>query len=166
MFQVNNMKLRIGQSRDIHRLETNNRPLIIAGILLECDKGPVSHSDGDVVFHALSEALLGALAKGDLGTYFPDNDSRYLNFNSENILRYCDELVKKDGFEIVNIDINVILEKPKLKNHLFSMRENIARILALDIDQVSLKAQTNEKCGEVGQNLAIEATAIVLLKKD
>ena len=81
--------MRIGQSRDIHRLENNNRPLIIGGVRIPFDKGPVSHSDGDVLYHALAEAILGSLAKGDLGTYFPDNDNKYLNMDSSIIVKYC-----------------------------------------------------------------------------
>lgn len=156
---------RIGQSRDIHRLEKNNRPLIIGGITFDYDKGPISHSDGDVLLHALSEALLGSITKGDLGTFFPDNDDRYLNMNSINILKECYEMVKLEGYHIVNVDCNIICEKPKLGKYILKMRENIAYALQIDISSISIKAQTNEKCGEIGKEEALEATAIVLIEK-
>lgn len=160
------MNIRIGQSRDIHRLENNNRPLIIAGVRIDYDKGPVSHSDGDVVYHALAEAFLGSLSLGDLGSHFPDNDMRYKDINSENILRYCYSLVQKEGYRVINIDANIILERPKLKDYLLQMRSNIARILDIDIKDVSLKAQTNEKCGEIGNNQALESVVSLLICKD
>ena len=157
--------IRIGQSRDIHRLEKNNRPLIIGGVVFDYEKGPVSHSDGDVLYHAVAEALLGSLAKGDLGTFFPDNDLKYKDMDSAFILKSCLEMVKQEGYHIVNIDCNVICERPKLGKYLLLMRQNIASILETDILNISIKAQTNEKCGEIGLENAIEATAIVLIEK-
>ena len=156
---------RIGQSQDIHRLEENGRPLVLAGLNIPYNKGPVSHSDGDVVFHAIGEALLGALALGDLGTYFPDTDEKFKNIDSAFILIECYNMVKAKGYIVQNIDVCVICEKPKLKNYLISMRDNVARILNIDISQISIKAQTNEKCGEIGKEMAIEATCALLLKK-
>lgn len=157
--------IRIGQSRDIHRLEKNGRPLIIGGVSFDYEKGPVSHSDGDVLFHAISEALLGSLAKGDLGSFFPDNDPQYKDMNSLLILKECYLMIKKEGYHIVNIDANVICERPKLGKYLLQMRENIASCLEMDINDVSIKAQTNEKCGEVGREEAIEATVSLLIEK-
>ena len=157
--------IRIGQSRDIHRLEKNGRPLIIGGVSFDYEKGPVSHSDGDVLFHAISEALLGSLAKGDLGSFFPDNDSQYKDMNSLLILKECYLMIKKEGYHIVNIDANVICERPKLGKYLLQMRENVASCLEMDINDVSIKAQTNEKCGEVGREEAIEATVSLLIEK-
>lgn len=157
--------IRIGQSRDIHRLEKNNRPLIIGGVVFDYEKGPVSHSDGDVLYHAVAEALLGSLAKGDLGTFFPDNDLKYKDMDSAFILKSCFEMIKQEGYHIVNIDCNVICERPKLGKFLLLMRQNIASILETDILNISIKAQTNEKCGEIGLENAIEATAIVLIEK-
>ena len=157
--------IRIGQSRDIHRLEKNDRPLIIGGVSFDYEKGPVSHSDGDVLFHAISEALLGSLAKGDLGSFFPDNDSQYKDMNSLLILKECYLMIKKEGYHIVNIDANVICERPKLGKYLLQMRENVASCLEMDINDVSIKAQTNEKCGEVGREEAIEATVSLLIEK-
>ena len=165
MFQENNMEYRIGQSRDIHRLEKNHRPLIIAGVHLDYEKGPVSHSDGDVVYHALAEAILGALALGDLGTFFPDNDDRYLNLNSSLILKEVIIKMENAGYEINNIDVNIILQKPKLHDFIDTMRQNIAYLVKTNIENVSIKAQTNEGLDEVGKNNAVESTAICLLRK-
>lgn len=156
---------RIGQSRDIHRLESNNRRLIVAGVLLPFDKGPVSHSDGDVVYHALAEALLGSLALGDLGLHFPDNDKKYLDYDSSLIVKRCYEMVKNKSYQVVNVDINIILEKPRLKDYILEMRQNVASLLKTDVSNISIKAQSNEKIGEVGEGNAIEATAIILIKK-
>ena len=109
---------RIGQSRDIHRLENNNRPLIISGIKFDFEKGPVSHSDGDVVYHALAEAMLGSLALGDLGTFFPDNDDKYLDMDSKEILLKCYSFILEEGYKISNIDINIIAIKMPIR-HIF-----------------------------------------------
>lgn len=158
--------IRVGHSRDIHRLAKNNRPLVIGGIHFDYEKGPVSHSDGDVLFHAISEALLGSLAKGDLGTYFPDNDNKYKDMDSSFILKECYKMVLDEGYHLVNIDCNIICERPKLGNSIRLIRENIANILSVDISCVSVKAQTNEKCGEVGSENAIEASATLLIEKD
>lgn len=165
MYQVNNMNYRIGQSKDIHRLENNSRPLIIGGVKFPFNKGPVSHSDGDVLYHAVAEALLGALSLGDLGTFFPDDNDTYLNMDSSKIVKASYDMVKRKGYEINNIDTCVICEQPKLKNHILTMRNNIASLLETSVDNVSVKAQTNEKCGEVGRQEAIEATCVVLLRK-
>jgi len=164
MFQVSKM-FRIGHSRDIHRLDYNNRPLIIGGVTFNFEKGPVAHSDGDVLYHAVAESILGALCLGDLGTHFPDNDNTYLNFDSKNIVLSVIGMMKNKGYKIVNIDCNIILEKPKLKDSILKMRENLAVLLDTDIDNVSIKAQTNEKCGEVGRGEAIEATSTVLISR-
>lgn len=159
------MEYRIGQSRDIHRLEDNNRQLIVAGVIIPCGKGVVSHSDGDVVYHALSEAILGALALGDLGTFYPDNDEKYHDCPSSYFVKDTVRMMIDKGYIINNVDINVVLEKPKLKKYILEMRKNIAELLNTSIENVSLKAQTNEGCSEIGLGNAIEATAICLLRK-
>ena len=164
MYQVNKM-FRIGHSRDIHRLDYNNRPLIIGGVTFECEKGPVSHSDGDVLYHAVAESILGALCLGDLGKHFPDTDDKYLNFDSKNIVSKCVDMMKELGYKVNNIDCNIILEKPKLKKSITKMRENLALLLETDINNVSIKAQTNEKCGEVGNFEAVEATSTILITR-
>ena len=156
---------RIGQSQDIHRLEENNRPLVIGGITIPFEKGPVSHSDGDVCYHAISEALLGALSLGDLGTHFPDNDNTYKDMDSSIILKESYRLVSSLGYELVNLDACVIIEKPKLKNYLNMMKEKTAMILNVSPDLISIKAQTNEKGGEIGRGEAMMETCSLLLWK-
>ncbi len=156
---------RIGQSRDIHRLIDDGKPLIIAGIKIPFEKGLEAHSDGDVVLHAVTEALFGALALGDLGTFFPDNDDKYKNYDSSLFVLQAMELVKKYGYIINNIDITIVLEKPKLSQYILEMRKQVAKLLETNINNVSIKAQTNEKMDMLGKNEAIEASAIVLLKK-
>ena len=158
------MDYRIGFSKDIHQL-VENRKLIIAGVVIPFEKGELAHSDGDVLYHALAESILGALALGDLGKYFPDISDDTLNMDSGIIVNKAVEMMFEKGYEINNVDIFVSLEKPKLKDYILSMRENVARLLKTDIDNVSIKAGTNEKMGEVGQGLAIEATSMVLLRK-
>lgn len=156
---------RIGQSRDIHRLEENGRDFILGGIKIPFSKGNVSHSDGDCLYHAIAESLLGALALGDLGKHFPDNDDKYKNIDSSILVKETMRMVKEKGYHVVNIDTSIILEKPKLKDYIDEMRKNIATLLEIDIDCVSVKAQTNEKVDAVGNNDAVEATSIVLLEK-
>lgn len=156
---------RIGQSRDIHRLEENGRDFVLGGIRIPYTKGNVSHSDGDCLYHAVAESLLGALALGDLGKHFPDNDDKFKNIDSSIIVKETMKLVKEKGYHVVNIDTSVILEKPKLKDYIDEMRQNIASLLEISIDEVSVKAQTNEKVDALGRNEAVEATSIVLLEK-
>ncbi len=157
--------LRIGQSRDIHRLEENGRDFILGGIKIPFTKGNVSHSDGDCLYHAIAESLLGALALGDLGKHFPDNDDKYKNIDSSILVKETMKMVKQKGYHVVNIDTSIILEKPKLKDYIDEMRKNIASLLEIDIDCVSVKAQTNEKVDAIGHQEAVEATSIVLLEK-
>lgn len=156
---------RIGQSRDIHRLEENGRDFILGGIKIPFTKGNVSHSDGDCLYHAIAESLLGALALGDLGKHFPDNDDKYKNIDSSILVKETMKMVKQKGYHVVNIDTSIILEKPKLKDYIDEMRKNIASLLEIDIDCVSVKAQTNEKVDAIGHQEAVEATSIVLLEK-
>ncbi len=156
---------RIGQSRDIHRLEENGRDFILGGVRIPYFKGNVSHSDGDCLYHAIAESLLGALALGDLGKHFPDNDDKFKDIDSSFIVKETMKLVKEKGYHVVNIDTSVIVEKPKLKDYIDGMRQNIASLLEIDVDEVSVKAQTNEKVDALGRNEAIEATSIVLLEK-
>lgn len=158
------MEYRIGFSKDIHRL-VEKRKLIIGGVIIPFEKGELAHSDGDVLYHAVAESLLGALALGDLGKHFPDNSDETLNMNSEVIVSKVMEMVKEKGYSVNNIDVFISLERPKLKDYIEQIRSNIARLLFVDISQVSVKAGTNEGCGEVGKGEAIEATSMVLLKK-
>ena len=157
------MRYRIGFSKDIHRL-VENRKLIISGEVIPFEKGELAHSDGDVVYHAVAESILGALALGDLGKHFPDNSDATKDMNSALIVKEVVSMMKKEGFAVSNIDVFISLEKPKLKDYIAKMRQNLAALLEVELNQVSLKAGTNEGCGEVGQGLAIEATSIVLLE--
>ena len=156
--------MRIGFASDIHAL-VENRKLILAGVEVPFEKGEKAHSDGDVVYHAIAESILGALALGDLGEHFPDNDPQYLNINSAIIVRRVFRLMIKKGYVVNNIDVSISLEKPKLKNYKEQMRKNIAELLETDIANVSIKAGTNEQMDAVGQGLAVKAESIVLLKE-
>lgn len=157
---------RIGFSRDIHRLERNNRPFILGGIKIPFELGNVSHSDGDCLYHSLAEALLGALSLGDLGRFFPDNDDKYLDLDSSIIVKECYQKVKEKGYVINNVDCVVVLEKPRLSGYIEQMRKNIALLLETDMENVSVKAQTNEKCGEVGTSKAVVCFACVMIRKE
>ena len=154
----------IGFSKDIHRL-VENRKLIIGGVVVPFEKGELAHSDGDVLYHALAESILGALALGDLGKHFPDTSDETLDMDSSVIVSKVVKMMFEKGYEVNNVDIFVSLERPKLKDYIESMRNNVANLLQINIDQVSIKAGTNEKCGEVGKGEAIEATSMILLRK-
>lgn len=158
------MDYRIGFSKDIHRL-VENRKLIIGGVAVPFEKGELAHSDGDVLYHALAESILGALALGDLGKHFPDTSDETLDMDSSLIVSKVVKMMLEKGYEVNNVDIFVSLERPKLKDYIESMRNNVAHLLQINIDQVSIKAGTNEKCGEVGKEEAIEATSMILLRK-
>ena len=158
------MDYRIGFSKDIHKL-VENRKLIIGGVVVPFEKGELAHSDGDVLYHALAESILGALALGDLGKHFPDNSNETLNMDSSVIVSKVVQMMEEKGYEVNNADIFVSLEKPKLKDYIEQMRKNVANLLETNIDNISLKAGTNEGCGEVGRGEAVEATSNVLLKK-
>ena len=158
------MEYRVGFSKDIHQL-VENRKLLIGGVCVPFDKGELAHSDGDVLYHALAEAILGALALGDLGKHFPDNSDATLNMDSSDIVREVVKMMKDKGYSINNVDIFVSLEKPKLKDYIVKMRNNVASLLETEIDNVSIKAGTNEGLGPVGEGKAIEASAIVMLRK-
>ena len=156
--------MRIGFASDIHRL-VEGKKLILAGVVVPFELGELAHSDGDVVYHALAESILGALALGDLGTHFPDSDDKYKDIDSSILVKEVVSLMKKEGYIIGNIDISITLEKPKLKNYISEMRNNIARLLETDVKNVSVKAGTNEKLDEIGKGLAVKAESIVLLKE-
>jgi len=157
------MEYRVGFSKDIHKL-VENRKLIIAGVVIPFELGELAHSDGDVLYHALAESILGALALGDLGKHFPDTSNDTLNMDSSLIVKEVVKMMKDKGYKINNVDIFVSLEKPKLKDYIELMRKNVASILEVELNQVSIKAGTNEGCGEVGRGEAIEASSMVMLK--
>lgn len=157
--------MRIGFGHDIHQLAVGKK-LIIGGVELKFEKGFVAHSDGDVLYHALVDALLGALALGDIGGHFPNDDPQWKNKNSKHFVQHAYTLVQQKGYKLANIDAMVLAEAPKLKDHLVSMRKNIADLLNIELDQVSVKAGTNEKCDSIGRGEAIEATVALLIVRD
>ena len=159
------MSYRIGHGEDIHAL-VEGRKLILGGVTIPFEKGLLGHSDADVVYHALSDALLGAIAGGDIGQLFPTNDPLYDNLDSSIIVKECYRLVKAKGYKINSVDISIAAEKPHLMKYLGEMRENIAKLLETSIDNISLKAMTNEGFDAVGEGKAIRATAIALIEKE
>ena len=158
------MDFRVGQGYDVHAL-VPGRPLIIGGVTIPYDRGLLGHSDADVLLHAITDALLGAEALGDIGSHFPDTDPDFAGANSRVLLREAVARVAKAGFAIVNVDSTVIAQAPKLAPHIAAMRENLAHDLALPPDCVNVKAKTNEKLGYLGRGEGIEAQAIVLIKR-
>lgn len=154
--------MRIGFGTDIHRLVAG-RPLIIGGVPIESDLGADGHSDADVLMHAASDAVLGAMALDDLGSHFPTDDEKWRDAESSQFLAYAVTLAKEKGFSVGNFDSVVHLERPKLRPHIDAMRANLAAALQVDISQVSVKAKTGEGVDAVGQRLAVTAQAIVLL---
>ncbi|MEP7074294.1 MAG: 2-C-methyl-D-erythritol 2,4-cyclodiphosphate synthase [Acidobacteriota bacterium] len=158
------MMHRIGFGNDIHRLVAG-RPLVIGGVEIPSHVGPDGHSDADVLLHAITDALLGALALGDVGTHFPNTDERWLNAESSVFLRYTLGLLRSHGYAIANIDSTVSLEKIKLRTYIDEMRGNIAQALEIDVDQVSVKAKTSEEVDAVGEGRAVRAEAVVLLNR-
>ena len=156
------MNIRVGHGVDIHQLK-DNIPLILAGINIKSNFGIVGHSDGDVVIHAVVDSILGALSKGDIGTFFPSSDNRWKNANSSIFLDHIVNLMEKENYKISNIDINIILEKPFLNNYILSMRKNLSSIMNIDYDFISIKATTSDKLGFVGNKEGIMATSTVIL---
>ena len=155
---------KIGLGYDIHTL-CEGRDLIIGGVKITHEKGLMGHSDADVLIHAIIDAMLGALALSDIGTIFPDTDAKYKNIDSTILLRHVNEKIMENGYEIVNIDSNIIAQEPKMMPYIPKMREADDKVLKIGLQNISIKAKTNEKMDAVGQKLAIEAHAVVLLKK-
>lgn len=156
---------RCGVGYDLHRLE-EGRKLILGGIEIPFEKGLAGHSDADIVLHALTDALLGAAGQGDIGELFPPSDPQWKDCDSEVFLLHARELVETYGFRIANVDVVVILEKPKLLPHRKKIRENIARILKVAPDRVGIKAKTSEGVGPAGRGEAAEAHAVACLVRD
>lgn len=154
--------MRIGQGYDVHRLVAE-RPLILGGIEIPYEKGLLGHSDADVLLHAISDALLGAAALGDIGAHFPDSDPAYRGADSAELLRAVGDLVRGAGYEIGNIDSTVVCQAPKLAPHIPAMRARIAEVLALPVGAVSVKASTEEHMGFTGRGEGIAAHAVCLL---
>ena len=156
--------LRIGQGFDLHKL-VEGRKLIIGGIEIEHSKGLLGHSDADVLIHSIIDALFGALALGDIGTHFPDNDPKYKNINSTILLKEAVALIEKEGYKINNIDNTILAQEPKMKPYIPLMQKKLAEIMELDENQISIKAKTMEEQDSVGEKKAIATQSIVLLTK-
>lgn len=154
--------MRIGHGYDVHKL-VENRKLILGGVEIPFEKGLLGHSDADVLLHAISDSLLGALALGDIGKLFPDNDPQYEGADSLVLLQRVYEVVKEKGYEITNIDATVLAQRPKLRPYIDEMRANIANTLEVDVDRISVKATTEEGLGFTGKGEGIAAHCICLL---
>lgn len=157
--------MRIGQGYDVHKL-AEGRKLIIGGVEIPHDKGLLGHSDADVLLHAVMDALLGAAALGDIGLHFPDNDVRFKDANSLQLLEHVAALVKKEGFQVSNVDATIIAQAPKMRPHIDQMRQNIAKATGLDISCINVKATTEEGLGFTGRKEGISATAVCLLEEN
>jgi len=162
---VTDLDFRIGQGWDVHRI-VSGRPLILGGVVVPSDFGLEGHSDADILSHAITDALLGALALGDIGMHFPDTDPRWKDGDSLLFLRHARELVAAQGYRVENVDSTVILERPKLKDHRAAIRGKLAETLRLDADRVSVKFKTAERLGPVGEGLSAEAQAVVLISHE
>ncbi len=159
-----NQQYRIGTGYDIHRLE-EGRKLIIGGVEIPYEKGLQGHSDADVLIHAIIDAVLGALALPDIGTLFPDTSEEFKDIDSKILLQKVYSFIKEKGYNINNIDSNIIAQAPKMMPHIPNMKRVLAEVLKIDEDLISIKAKTNEKMDAVGEMKAIEANAVVLLYK-
>lgn len=158
------MKIRVGHGYDVHKF-AEGRKLILGGTEIPYEKGLLGHSDADVLTHAIMDSLLGAAALGDIGTHFPDTDSQYSGADSIVLLKKVKELILENGYSISNIDATVIAQKPKLKPYIYTMRERIAKALQIDIDEVSIKATTEENLGFTGRLEGISAHSVALITK-
>ncbi len=156
--------MRIGQSSDIHQM-VEGRKLILGGVEIPYEKGLLGHSDADALTHAVAESILGALALGDLGKWFPDTDPKWKGVNSQVILKEVARMMDERGYRIGNLDSLVLIEKPKMAPHIEQMRKNIATALNCEIDQISVKATRGEKLGYVGRGEGVLAQAVVLLEE-
>ena len=157
-----NKMSRIGFGNDVHRLIAGRR-LVIGGVLIESELGAEGHSDADVLLHAITDALLGALALGDIGTHFPNSDERWRNAESMVFLRYAVGLMKQHGYQVANVDSTVDIEQPKLRPYIDEMRKGIADALEVETNRVSVKAKTGEGVDAVGEQRALRAEAVILL---
>ena len=166
------MNFRVGIGFDVHRLEKGNS-LVLGGVKIDHEKGTVAHSDGDVLIHALCDALLGSLSLGDIGLLFPDNNNKFKNIDSQFLLKHVLGQVYKKGYKVVNMDISLVLEKPKIQSLILKMRKKIskysqninARFDKINLQDISIKATTNEKLGPIGKEQGVACHAIVLVQK-
>jgi 2-C-methyl-D-erythritol 2,4-cyclodiphosphate synthase len=158
------MNIRIGQGIDFHQLETG-LDLWLGGVKIPSEKGCVAHSDGDVLLHAICDALLGAAGLRDIGYYFPDTDTQYKNIDSKVLLKNTFDLIRQKGYSVNNIDCTICLEKPKISPFILDMKNTISDIIEKEPDDVAIKATTTEKLGFIGREEGIAAIAVVLLTK-
>ncbi|HXA50842.1 MAG TPA: 2-C-methyl-D-erythritol 2,4-cyclodiphosphate synthase [Candidatus Acidoferrum sp.] len=157
-------EIRVGQGWDVHRIAVG-RPMILGGVTVACEFGLEGHSDADVLAHAITDAILGAAALGDIGMHFPDTDPRWKGGDSLMFLRHARDLAAEKGYRIGNVDSTVILERPKLKDYRSEIRARLAETLGIDVDRVSVKFKTAEKVGPVGEGKSAEAQAVVVLER-
>jgi len=158
------MNIRIGQGYDVHAFGDGDH-VVLGGVRVAHDRGVLAHSDGDVVIHALCDAILGALALGDIGQHFPPSDPQWKGADSRAFLRHCDALARERGWRLGNADVTVVCERPKVGPHAAAMREVLAQDLGVDVDAISIKATTSEKLGFTGRGEGIAAMAVCLLVK-
>ncbi len=158
------MSVRVGHGFDAHRLVAG-RPFLLGGVEIPFERGPLGHSDADVLAHALSDALLGACALGDLGAHFPDTDARWKGADSMRLLEACVAMVRERGYEVANLDATVVVQLPKLAPHLERIRENVARVVRIESDAVSVKAKTSEGMGYTGDGTGIAAYAVAAVTR-
>lgn len=158
------MDIRIGHGYDVHALADGLR-LVLCGVEIEHYKGCVAHSDGDVAIHAICDALLGALALGDIGKLFPDSDMQYKGIDSRRLLKHVVDIVTDKGYTISNIDCTIAMQRPKLRPHIDTMRMRLAEIVGIDVDRISVKATTTEHLGFEGREEGVSATSVTLLIK-
>ena len=156
--------MRIGMGYDVHKL-VENRDLILGGVKIPYEKGLLAHSDADVLLHAIMDSLLGAAALGDIGKHFPDTDPKYKGADSIKLLEFVGELLNINNYKISNIDATIIAQRPKMAPHISTMRENIAKALNIDLDQINVKATTEEGLGFTGSGEGISSQSICLLIK-
>lgn len=158
------MDIRIGHGYDVHALAEGLR-LVLCGVEIEHTKGCVAHSDGDVAIHAICDAMLGALALGDIGKLFPDTDQQYKGIDSTVLLKHVVELIRSNGYSISNIDCTIAMQRPKLRPHIDTMRERLSEVVGIAVDRISVKATTTEHLGFEGREEGVSTTAVVLLMK-
>lgn len=156
---------RIGNGYDVHKI-VEGRKMILGGVEIPYEKGLLGHSDADVLIHAIMDAMLGALALGDIGHHFPDTEEEYKGISSLKLLGHVDKLIKAKGYSIVNIDAVVVMERPKIKPYIEEMRKNLGEIMNIPVEDISIKATTEEKLGFTGDGTGAKSYAVALLKKE
>ena len=155
---------RIGHGYDVHKLETGEK-FVIGGIEINHDKGAVGHSDADIIIHVMCDSILGALSEGDIGKHFPDTDEKYEGIDTKKLLVDVMEILNKKGFEINNIDVTVLLQEPKLRNHIDKMIDTLSAVMKIDKKKLSIKATTTEGLGFVGREEGVAAHCVTLINK-